>query len=97
MFKSCGGLLGGVTALLLLLAAELETQQAMDRGGVPGRAQALIVELLAQHADGFVGGRCHGPAEVGGISQLQKTSRQEGLAGAGITAEHKRAIRLGGD
>jgi hypothetical protein len=43
-----------------------------------------------------MGGCCHGPAEIGGIGQLQKPGREKGFAGAGITAEHKRTIRLGG-
>ena len=96
VFERRGGLLGGVAALLLLLAAELETQQPMDGGGIPGGAQALILQLLTQHPHGFMGGCCHGPAEMGGIGQLQKAGRQKRLAGAGIPAEHKRAIRLGG-
>jgi len=33
---------------------------------------------------------------MGGIGQLQKPGREKGFAGAGITTEHKRTIRLGG-
>ena len=38
VFQGGGGLFGGFAALLLLLAAELEPQQPMDGGGIPGGA-----------------------------------------------------------
>ena len=37
-----------------------------------------------------MGGGYHGPAEAGALHQGEQPDREEGLAAAGVTSEHKR-------
>ena len=89
MFQGSGGLLGGFTELPVPLAFELQAQQAMNRGGIPGGVQALECQRLAQHADGLVGGSHHGPAQTTGLHFTQEAHGQKGLAATSETAQHE--------
>ena len=93
MLQGHGCLLSGLTQLTVALALELEAQQAVNRGGIPGGLQTFEIEGLAQNTDCFMGGRHHGPAQPGGLHHAQQAHRQEGFATAGKPAEHKRDPR----
>ena len=90
MLKSHRRLLRRLAQLGVALPLQLQTQQAVNRGGVPGRAEALQIEGLTQHPHRLMGRRHHGPAEATGLHLTQQAHGEERLAAAGETAQHKR-------
>ena len=95
MFKGCSRLLGGFTQFTIPLSLELETQQTVDGGWIPGWAQPFKRQGLPEHTHGLVGRSDDSPAEATGLHLLEKTHGEKRLAAASEATEHERDGGIG--
>ena len=94
MLEGHGRLFCGFTQLPIPLSLELQAQQAMDGGGVPGGLQTLLTQRLAQDPHSFVGRCHHGPTQTGGLHKPQQTHGEKGFPAAGKTTQDVGNSRL---
>ncbi len=98
-----GRLLGLLAALPLPFPLQLQPQQPVDGGGVPGGLERRQVQMVAQHPHRLVGGGHHGPAETGPLPPGPETAskgrscrcrhspQHEGLAVGGSASQASKA------
>ena len=89
VLQGLGRLTRFLAPLQVSLPLQLQPQQPVDRGGVPGGPQPLPFEVVAQHPQGLVGGGHHRPTEAGRFRVSQKPHRKEGFAGTGVATQHE--------
>ena len=90
MLQGQGGLFGRLTELSIPGPLQLEPEQPMDGGGVPGRIEAFEIQGLTQHPNSLMGRRNHRPAQTALLNLTQQTHREKGLATPGVAAQDKR-------